>query len=221
MQHKLLIRDGNKGLLIFFLGWSCDPESVKKFTPAGWDLLLLYDYRNLELPKNFDTIVAPYEKCSVIAHSFGVWVAGYFMGSMPKLTSAVAVCGTLLPVNDKFGISTRIFDFTLSAIQKGGIGEFNKRMCGSDIDSFTPSALDFEDQFDDLVALGSYFREFPINMDIQKWSSAVVCSKDEIFPPDNVANFWIENDVEIMAFRNKSHFPFDGNFGTIISHLLE
>ena len=220
MQHKLLVREGNKGLLIFFLGWSCDPQSVKKFTPTGWDLLLLYDYRELELPKNFDTIVAPYEKCSVIAHSFGVWVAGYFMDKMPKLTSAVAVCGTLLPVNDEFGISSRIFNFTLSAIQKEGISVFNKRMCGDDIDSFTPSELDFESQFDELVALGSYFREHSINKDIQKWSSAIVCSKDEIFPPDNVADFWIKEDVEIMAFRNRPHFPFSANFATVISHLL-
>lgn len=221
MQYKLISKENSKGLLVFFLGWSCTPESVVKFNPSGWDLLLLYDYRDLSLPDDFQKIIFSYEKHALIAHSFGVWVAGHFMSEMPSFSSSVAVCGSLLPVDDKYGIPTRIFDFTLRAIQKEGIVKFNEKMCGDERKDFVSSTVPFDDQYAELVALGDFFKKYPLSFeDAQKWSAAVVCSKDEIFPPMNIASFWGENSVEIMAFRNKPHFPFNGNFCQVIAHLL-
>lgn len=221
MQYKLITKDGSTGLLVFFLGWSCTPESVTKFKPSGWDLLLLYDYRDLSLPDDFQKIIFSYPKHALIAHSFGVWVAGHIMSEMPVLSASVAVCGSLFPVDDKYGIPTRIFDFTLRSIQKGGIAKFNEKMCGDEIADFVPSTVSFDEQYAELVALGDSFKKYPLPFaDANKWSAAVVCSKDEIFPSMNIAAYWAENGVEIMAFRNKPHFPFNGNFCQVIAHLL-
>lgn len=222
MQYKLISHEnGNEGLLIFFLGWSCAPESLKEFSPKGWDLLLLYDYRELSLPEDFDKIIFSYTKHSLIAHSFGVWVAGHHMCSMPTLESSIAICGSLLPVDDEYGIPKKIFDFTLKTIKSKGIEKFNARMCGDDFDKFTPSNLSFDEQCSELVALSNYFVKYPIaKEDASKWSAAVICSKDQIFPEDNLLFFWKNISVEITAFRNRSHFPFFGNFIHVINHLL-
>lgn len=217
MKHTLIKNEGGKSLLILFLGWSCDPTSVKSFTPKDWDILILYDYNDIEFPVEALAVMTEYEKFALAAHSFGVWVANHHLSKFPVLTNAIAICGTLFPVDDKYGIPHRLFDLTLRSIKKEGIGRFNERMGGDVQVSQTP----FDEQYDALTTLSNSFSEFPASpSDVKNWKVAVVCMKDQIIPVDNMLTFWGESDAEVIGFKNLPHFPFSANFSQFISSIL-
>lgn len=217
MKHTLIKNEGGKSLLILFLGWSCDPESVKSFTPKDWDLLLLYDYNDIQFPVEALAIMTEYEKFALAAHSFGVWVANHHLSKFPTMTTTIAICGTLFPVDDKFGIPQRVFDLTLRSIQKEGIGKFNERMGGN----VTPSQTPFDEQYNALVTLGAAFTNYPATADdVKNWKVAVICMNDQIIPVDNQVAFWGESEAEVIGFKSLPHFPFSANFSQFISSIL-
>lgn len=221
MKHRLIKNDGGKSLLIFFAGWSCEPQTMKSFTPKNWDVLVLYDYCDLEFPIEALAVITEYEKFALAAHSFGVWVANYHYSKFPKLENSIAICGTLFPVDDQYGISQRIFDLTLRSIKNGGIEKFNEKMCGDNISNFTLAEAPFEEQYEALANLGKWFRESPAaKEDVNNWKMAVICMKDQIFPVDNLIRYWGESDTEVLGFKNLPHFPFSSNFSQFISSIL-
>lgn len=221
MKHTLIKNEGGKSLLIFFAGWSCEPIALETFRPKNWDVLFLYDYSDVEFSLEALVIMSEYEKFALVAHSFGVWVANYHYPKLPKLENSVAVCGTLLPVDDKYGIAKRVFDLTLRSIKGGGIDKFNEKMCGDNIVNFKPSQLPFEHHYEALVNLGNLFEQYPATKeDIKRWKIAVICMKDEIFPVDSLVGYWGEGDAEVLGFKNLPHFPFSANFSQFVSSIL-
>lgn len=221
MKHRLIKNEGGKSLLLFFLGWSCDPESVTSFAPKNWDVLVLYDYRDLEFPVEALVVMTDYEKFAVAAHSFGVWVANYHLPKFPKLETTIAICGTLFPVDETYGIAPKIFDLTLRSIKGNGIAKFNEKMCGENQANFTPADVPFEEQYEALVNLGKWFQQFPARKeDVNHWKVAVICMKDQIFPVDALVTYWGESETEVLGFKNLPHFPFSSNFSQFISSIL-
>lgn len=217
MKHTLIKNEGGKSLLIFFLGWSCDPQSVKNFTPKNWDILVLYDYRDIEFPIEALAVITEYEKFALVAHSFGVWVANHHYNKLPQLQNSVAVCGTPMPVNDKYGIPKRIFDLTVRSIKNEGIGKFTKKMGGEAV----PADVPFEEHYEALVNLGRAFDEHPASVnDLNNWKVAVICMKDEIIPVDNQVACWSESTAEVVGFKNLPHFPFSPVFSQFIASFL-
>lgn len=222
MKCELIKNNGGDALIIFFAGWSSCPLSLKSFRPEGWDVLFVYDYSDLQMPVEAIAAMTEYKRFALVAHSFGVAVAHSFIDILPECEMTVAVCGTLYPVHDKYGIPQRVFKLTERGIAKEGINQFNLKMCGDKIKDFTPSKLDFKEQCAALSLLGETFtsdKELEVS-EINKWKVAVICMKDTIIPVDNQIAFWGTSQAEVVGFKNSPHFPFNAPFSQFIASLL-
>ena len=63
--------------------------------------------------------------------SAGLWgylFASYLKDKLPELTSAVAVCGTAIPVDDELGIPHKSFELSLIHAEKGLQGKFTRNV---------------------------------------------------------------------------------------------
>ena len=81
MQKHWLKRTGAPDLIVVALGWASEPRLVQNISTERHDVLVLYDYRTLEPLAAADT--APYEQITLLAWSFGVWVAEQVCRDIP------------------------------------------------------------------------------------------------------------------------------------------
>ena len=86
MQKHWLKRIGAPDLIVVALGWASEPRLVQNIPTEGHDVLVLYDYRTLEPLAAADT--APYGQITLLAWSFGVWVAEQVCRDIPFRPSA-------------------------------------------------------------------------------------------------------------------------------------
>ncbi len=93
------------------------------------DFLLCYDYSTLEPEPGFMREAGRYSRITIVAWSFGVWVAQHT--ELPPIERAIAINGTLHPVNEEQGISPQVFQATLSTWSEESRQRFNRRMCGT------------------------------------------------------------------------------------------
>lgn len=85
---------------MFFSGWGCDENQFVNLHDKK-DVLILYDYQDLEL--NFD--FSKYKNVYVIAYSAGVFVASVYLDKIPNIRKKVAVCGNPYLFDETLGIS--------------------------------------------------------------------------------------------------------------------
>ena len=87
-------------LIIFFAGWGCDENQFTNLHDNE-DVLILYDYQNLDL--NFD--FSKYRHIDLIAYSAGVFIASIMQNKIPNLRQKIAVCGNPYLMDEKLGLS--------------------------------------------------------------------------------------------------------------------
>ena len=198
----------NKGncdsLLVFFLGWSCDENSVSHIDFEGFDTLYVYDYSQMSL--EIDDILSKYSKCYLLGWSFGVWAASLWANNRVDIAASVAICGTPCPIDDQYGISKKIFNFTLRTIKSKGIEQFNNRMCDGDIADFRPSHREFDQQYRELELLGEMSCQ-QYNLDFC-WDFALIGKNDLIFPLQNSVNYWNKKSKFAVKLIETAHYPF-------------
>ncbi len=223
-----------RGVVVFAAGWAGSDELARHLTlPEGYDLLCLFDYRALPSAAEVGELyaqIAHYRHKHLIAWSFGVWAAAQIFGSSPfdqsgYWTTATAINGTPLPINDDYGIPLRAFAVTVRSIGGAGTGKFLERMCG------TPEILreyyrhrstrPLEEIYDELLslqhealAIGSGALPAP-----GFWTAAVVGGRDAIFPPENMARYWAEAGIPVTTVETMPHYPLsDQNILTRLIH---
>lgn len=99
MQYYYQNND-SRDLIVFFSGWGCDYNQFADLHDLK-DVLILYDYQDLELDFDFSR----YENIYVIAYSAGVFIASIFADKLPNVRQKVAVCGNPYLFDEKIGIS--------------------------------------------------------------------------------------------------------------------
>ena len=111
MKQTLLSDQNSERALLFFAGWGMDEKPFASLVVAGYDLWLVWDYRDMTLGCG-DFV--RYREIVVVAWSFGVPAAARFIEGNQSLniTLKLAVNGTLFPVDDRMGIPQTIFDGT-------------------------------------------------------------------------------------------------------------
>lgn len=133
MKTDWIIRQGNTELMLFFSGWGMDRTLADHlalslpYNPV-FDLLACHDYRTAEIDAGTCDAMRSYERLTVIAWSFGVWAAAH--APLPPVSHAVALNGTLAPVNRVAGIAPDVFKATLDTYGDNARRRFNRRMCG-------------------------------------------------------------------------------------------
>lgn len=205
--------DGQPNLIIFALGWGADPSTVAHIPSfPGFDTLILYDYRGVEPLGN--GFLAGYEKIILFAWSFGVWASEQILKEA-ALTKAVALNGTPLPVDDRYGIPLRAFRATLRGIASAGPETFNRRAYGECYDKMAAS-LDGRpwnerlEELEKLYGISSVAYEPAI-----KWSDALIGSRDGIFPPDNMLAYWQPRmEPGRLTVADLPHYPFGCGSGS-------
>ena len=158
MNSLFLNKKNNNKLILFFNGWSLDENIVKDLTTSEYDVIMFYDYSNLEIDENIVKEINSYKEINIVAFSFGVWACGYVLrhcealnvGSdiecLPKQSclllqninsrfkNVIAINGTLIPIDDKFGIPEKIFNLTLSTLSEKTYPRFFKNMFSGEAD---------------------------------------------------------------------------------------
>lgn len=209
MITNLITKEGNKTLLIYFTGWGTTPEVVSHLPiPEDWDYLTAYDYRELN-PSDLPDL-KEYQRVHLVAWSMGVCAADELAPYLPHLTKAIAINGTVLPVNDRYGIPNEIFKGTLDRLDDENRARFNRRMCGGKkllavFNSFSQRST--EDLRRELTVVYERGRSMSEEMAPRlPWTSAIVSEKDLIVPSDNQIAYWERQQVPIRFVEGAGHY---------------
>lgn len=207
MQTIWLHRHHRPTLIVFFAGWASDPTPFSPLLAQRADVLFCFDYRTTHADVDLGRIVEAYRKVVVVAWSFGVAMANKLCVPFAhKLADAVAVNGTLSPVDDRCGIAVQVFEGTLQNLSEPNLQKFNRRMFSLPAHRAVYEAnlpqRSFSEVADELSALG--MRSEPCENRIFK--RAVVGQHDLIFAFRNQLNAW-GNTVPVTVV-GQGHFPF-------------
>lgn len=214
MQEDWLIQDEkNDDLVIFMLGWAATPNAVYHIRPAGCDVLALCDHRTMA-PLAPDRFVR-YRRIYLFAWSFGVWVAEQCCRALP-LHKAIALNGTPFPVDDRWGMRLRVVMRTMQGLARVGMNPFNEKAYGGV--RYIPDGpfadRPIEAKIDELTLLAE--RSKADSAAHLRWDAAYIGTKDEIFPPDKMRDYW--HSVGLGTEFESYHYPF-ADADIVLRHL--
>ena len=210
MKTRFLIRNGSCGLLVFFNGWSRDGADAVRLR-SGCDVLEVHDYSELDSASLFG-LMEPYAELRLAAWSLGVWAAAAVFEDSPfHFDAALALNGTLHPVDPEFGIAPEIFDGTIANwLQTAARERFLRRMAGSaeaaqrlPVPERSP-----EDQQTELAAIRDLSSKRAVPVDL--YTRAVSGRRDRIIPFAAQEKFWRTRPETSFASVDLPHYPFDG-----------
>ena len=244
------INNQSKKVILFFAGWGMDWHPFSHLSTSEYDVVIFYNYTNLEADFPLHKTLQEASQINIIAFGTGVWAASsmfdrYFyqlsqkgrfrsLRILKKINKSIALNGTLCPVSNIWGIPQRLFNSTLSALNKeldtnkytmGSskcIKKYLWRMCKNE-DEYNkylsaPSQRGLEDVRNELMAL----KENYIFSNSIFWNKIVIGSDDISIPAKNQLRFWSEyelgidrsskfslnaNDFSITQIQ-EAHFPF-------------
>ena len=210
MQYHWLNKQNNDRLVIFFAGWSFDYKPFEFLACEDFDVLMLYDYSIYPCPLSegeFANLCDGYKKTYLVAWSMGVFVAYQLRNELPKFTKKIAINGTLLPVDDEYGIPLKPFILTLRHARKGLEGKFYQNVFDNseEFERYlqTPVERSIENREDELKSLYDKIKLAPKNYE-DFYDKAFVSENDKIIPPKNQLNFWKDKAEKLAS----GHFPF-------------
>lgn len=202
MKSVWLRRAGACRLVLFFSGFASDENLLNAFPDEDCDLLMFCDYTDLNF--EFEREIFDYSEVYTAAWSFGVWVADYFKGRLPKSEMRVALCGSPYPVDDSRGIPEKVFEATCANYDSQGREKFFSRVFGAgnaELCARFKSKRSAESERAELISLGKAFKKFAGNPD--DWDRAIAAKGDKIFPLKNLRAAWGEK----LELAGGEHFP--------------
>lgn len=216
MNTKKLIQNNSKKLILFFNGWSLDENIVNHLTSKNYDVTMFYDYSDLEISKEIIDEINNYDEVNIIAFSFGVWGvnAGVNASSLDninaKIKNIIAINGTLIPIDNQFGISEKMFDLTLSNLSEKTYPLFFKNMWGKchEVDLSKMPNRSIEDKRQELIAIKNNSTQLKIS-DIS-FNKVFIGKYDKIIPAKNQFAFWGGKcDNKEIIELDSGHYAFD------------
>ena len=169
---------------------------------------MVYDYTDLNSDQDQHILLDEYEEIVLIAWSMGVWAGQQLFCSVAsKFKAAIAVNGTLRPIDDQFGIREDVVQATLDNLDEKQRLKFYYRMCRNRV--LYRRFLDnqplrnIENQKDELAALLKSTRNQSIEESI--YDCAIVSERDLVMPTKSQLNYWPEKMVHRV---DGSHFLF-------------
>ncbi|MCM1137745.1 MAG: DUF452 family protein [Muribaculum sp.] len=208
-------------LILLFTGWSMDFRPFEQLRPKGYDLCVVWDYRDsrISLPdreSSFEEMLGNYIEIAVVAWSFGVPAASNFISEHQHLpiTAKIAINGTQHPIDDELGIPEQIFDGTLEGLSEKTLGKFHLRMAGNGV-AYKKFAerlpeREIDELREELRTISSVV--YPIIT----WDKAIILDSDRIIPPANQSKAWSGEAFEVIH-RPGAHLP---DFKTLFAQTL-
>ncbi len=218
MQTKWLVKKGQARILLLFLGWSGNARTANNFRPEGYDMLAVYDYRDLDDFSAILQALAAYPERILLAWSFGVWVAEFLAPELPSFHRHIAINGTPRPIDDRYGIPERIFRITLKGIEREGVEKFCQNMYGRPAADDELPDRTLEELIGELRSL-SRCNTLP-SPETLPWDHALISERDAIFPPENMLAYWRMRHVPVFRWETGRHYPFSETGTKIVEQLL-
>jgi len=217
MKAEWIVHQGSGDLLLFFNGWGMDRRvadclfsASPEWPESGRDIVVLYDYRNLTLPAWLVEAMAVARSVDLLAWSLGVWAASN--AGLLRVSRAVAINGTLWPVDADRGISPDIFAGTLENWSDENRKRFERRMFASippDMADSVRPVRDVSGQQQELRSIGEAVSRSPAEPpSAWRFSKAMIGGRDQIFSPDNQRRAWLEAGVSVTGIAGMPHYPF-------------
>ncbi|TRX64266.1 DUF452 family protein [Carboxylicivirga sp. M1479] len=210
MKYSWLHKTNAEQLILYFNGWSCDEKPFQFLKSKKADVLMFYDYRSISLPEEVLSQLDKYSRVYVVAWSFGVWVAQMLMYPIKhKIYEAIAINGTLKPLDIECGIPLPIAMGTLAGLSEVNLEKFHKRMfCHrSQWERFNnrkPERL-IDDVKNELFLLYQHFKVQKLQTKF--YNKAIIGSEDRIFSSENQMRYWERNNTRILKLK-QGHFCF-------------
>jgi biotin synthesis protein BioG len=215
MKAEWIVREGSRNLLLFFNGWGMD-RRVADWLASAWhdlpdrDIAVLYDYRDLTFPRWLAKAMKEARSVELVAWSLGVWAASN--AGLEGIDRAVAINGTLFPVDAKRGIPPEIFRGTLEGWNDDNRKRFERRMYTAILTEVVESVRSDRaaaDQQTELRAIGEAVACSPAATSASwRFSKALIGGRDLIFSPENQRRAWLEAGVPVTEIAAMPHFPF-------------
>lgn len=205
MRRTWLIHEKHGSVILFFSGWGMDEQAVRHVA-GDEDVLMFYDYRDISNEKASD--MSGYEKVYLVAWSMGVWVASVLVPRWGvQIDRAVAINGTGRPVDDLYGIPTRMYTLTENGMNERGREKFFARMLDGkeEIERFAENkpCRFLEEQVEELKSIRVQAKKEDGGM---RWDLAYISEKDRIFPVANQRNWWEKRTT--IHYLPGGHYPF-------------
>lgn len=196
MKYKFYENNNNK-LIIFFNGWGMDEIIVSHLDREDYDLLILYDYRDLDIDfPNLDK----YKEKYIVGWSMGVMISTLFDNEFGNIKKYIAINGTPKPIDDEYGIPTRVYKLTVRGFNQSSCQKFMERMFDNTppIDKFSNRSLDSQkEELQNLMGVEGRYISF---------DKVIISDNDKIIPTKNQLNYW-KNPVIINKIEG-GHCPF-------------
>lgn len=210
MKCCQLNKQNNKNLIVFFAGWSFDEKPFGKLVCDGFDILFIYDYNELNLPKELENL-QNYEHKYLLAWSMGVFVAYEFRKLFEDFDYKIAINGTITPVDNEFGIPVKMFELTLKRAATGLAGKFYQNVFKNseefEMYSKTPVKRTIENRVSELENLYNIIKMKDYKKAESFYDCAIVSDFDKIIPPKNQIASHQKNNEPIITLPF-GHFPF-------------
>jgi pimeloyl-[acyl-carrier protein] methyl ester esterase len=191
MKTYIRRREKNDQLVVLYGGWGTDENVFIPLCSDDFDFILFYNYsadEALVLPE-----MKTYKKITVIGWSLGVWAAEYLIPKtniIPDVT--IAINGTPVPADDKYGIPLHTFEGTLNNLTEENMEKFYLRMFGDKktykLNSKRIPNRSVKSLHDELRWL--YNRIMEQKEPGFRWDYAVISEFDRVFPSKNLIGYW-------------------------------
>lgn len=208
MQYSWLHNTKRDRLLVFLNGWGMDAQPFKSLGTRQYDVLNVYDFRNMDETDHLFALIAGYSEYILLAWSMGVWAGQrIFAGRDALFARTIAINGTLCPVDDRYGIPRDLFIGTMDGWSDLSRRKFYHRLCGShEVEArFLENQpdRDFSDQQDELA----FYLEFEdcMDRDVSIYREIVVSDRDRIVPTAHQLAYW---GADRVVSLEGGHFPF-------------
>lgn len=210
MKCCQLNKQNNKNLIVFFAGWSFDEKPFGKLVCDGFDILFIYDYNELNLPKELENL-QNYEHKYLLAWSMGVFVAYEFRKLFEDFDYKIAINGTITPVDNEFGIPVKMFELTLKHVATGLAGKFYQNVFknSEEFEMYSKTSVQrtIENRVSELENLYNIIKMKDYKKAESFYDCAIVSDFDKIIPPKNQIASHQKNNEPIITLPF-GHFPF-------------
>ena len=218
MEVSWLHKNMNTHLILFCNGWGMDSTPFEHLASKEYDVCSLHNYSVIPNEFDIETLTKGYAEVILIGWSMGVWAGQKLFKSKGYLFDrAIAINGTLCPINDDFGIPVMVYERTLLGYGEAARLKFYRRMCREKTNlklflSKQPQRT-LDDQQRELLSLRNMVDCSPASESIYK--EILIADSDWIIPSQNQINFWQD-----MAVTKISGFHYLFSLWQSWDHLL-
>lgn len=203
MQYFWLNKEEkNTKLILFFNGWAMNETPVKHLICDNYDVLVLFDYRNIHFDlSQFD--FSKYNEKNLICWSMGVYASCLFNKELENFDKKIAINGTTRIIDNNFGIPEKIYKITVKLLNEDSCDKFIKNMF--DNGRLNPNITitrTLKELKEELISIQNFEIKKELNFDL-----AIISNNDKIIPTKNQIAFW-ENKSKLNLI-NSTHCPFE------------